>query len=91
MITTISISILSCLVIILGYTTFNLLKKNEKAEDILISYKEYIDKLSSQIEESSQKIKNIDEKGVFDNDDEIGWFFKEVKKIQSSLEKFKIN
>jgi hypothetical protein len=91
MISIIIISILSCLVVLLGYTTYNLLKKNEKAEDILISYKEYIDKLSSQIEESNQKIKEIDEKGVFDSDDEIGWFFKELKKIQSSLEKFKIN
>jgi hypothetical protein len=91
MISIIIISILSCLVVLLSYTTFNLLKKNEKAEDILISYKEYIDKLSSQIEESNQKIKEIDEKGVFDSDDEIGWFFKELKKIQSSLEKFKIN
>jgi Tfp pilus assembly protein PilE len=91
MISIIIISILSCLVVLLSYTTYNLLKKNEKAEDILISYKEYIDKLSSQIEESNQKIKEIDEKGVFDSDDEIGWFFKELKKIQSSLEKFKIN
>jgi len=91
MISIIIISILSCLVILLGYTTYNLLKKNEKAEDILISYKEYIDKLSFQIKESNQKIKEIDEKGVFDSDDEIGWFFKELKQIQSSLEKFKIN
>ena len=64
MISTIIISILSCLVIILGYTTYNLLLKNEKAEDILISYKEYIDQFRSQLKESSQKIKEIDEKGI---------------------------
>jgi uncharacterized protein YnzC (UPF0291/DUF896 family) len=91
MISTIVISILSCLVIILGYTTYNLLLKNEKAEDILISYKTYIDQFRSQLKESSQKIKEIDEKGIFDSDDEIGWFFKEIQKIQSSLDKFKID
>jgi len=91
MISIIIISILSCLVILLGYTTYNLLKKNEKAEDILISYKTYIDQFRSQLKESSQKIKEIDEKGVFDSDDEIGWFFKEIQKIQNSLDKFKLD
>jgi uncharacterized protein YnzC (UPF0291/DUF896 family) len=91
MISIIIISILSCLVIILGYTTYNLLLKNEKAEDILISYKTYIDQFRSQLKESSQKIKEINEKGVFDSDDEIGWFFKEIQKIQNSLDKFKLD
>jgi uncharacterized protein YnzC (UPF0291/DUF896 family) len=91
MISTITISILSCLVIILGYTTYNLLLKNEKAEDILVSYKTYIDQFRSQIKEASQKIQKIDEKGIFDSDDEIGWFFKEIQKIQSSLDKFKLD
>ena len=33
-----AIIILSVLVVILGYTTFNLLRKNEKQEDILAGY-----------------------------------------------------
>ena len=39
------ISILFILVIILGYTTLNLMKKQEKSEDILVGYLEYLDKL----------------------------------------------
>ena len=36
MITT--IIILGCLVVVLGFTTFNLLRKNEAQEDIVVSY-----------------------------------------------------
>ena len=50
MIETIVISILAVLVVILGFTTYNLLRKNEKAEDILASYQVYLDQLSRIIE-----------------------------------------
>ena len=43
---------LSVLVVILGFTTLNLLRKNEKAEDILVGYLEYLDKISRVIESS---------------------------------------
>ena len=29
-------------------------------------------------------------KGTFEGDDEIGWFFKQIKVIQNRLSKFKI-
>ena len=49
--------ILSVLVVILGFTTFNLMRKNEKQEDILSEYLNYLDNLSRTIEisERSQK------------------------------------
>ena len=46
----VSTSILGILVVILGFTTVNLLRKQEKAEDVLISYMEYLDKLSRTID-----------------------------------------
>ena len=91
MILEIIIIILSLLVVILGYTTFNLLRKNEKAEDIIISQQELIDNIETQINISDKRLNQIDQKGMFKSDDEIGWFFKEVKKIQSNLSKFKNN
>ena len=42
--------ILSVTVVILGFTTFNLLKKNEQQEDILAGYMEYLSKISGVIE-----------------------------------------
>jgi len=91
MILEIIIGILSILVIILGYTTFNLLKKNEQAEDILLSYYDFFSKISEQIVTSEKKLKKIDEKGTFKSDDEIGWFFNEIKKIQRNISRFKPN
>ena len=91
MILEIIIGILGLLVVILGYTTFNLLRKNEKAEDIIISQSDFIEKITSQIDASQKRLEKIDEKGTFQGDDEIGWFFNEVKIIQNDLSRFKIN
>ena len=65
MIYTIIISALTVLVVILGYTTFNLLRKNEKQEDVLVGYMEYLDRLSRVIEASDQKLKEVDAKEFF--------------------------
>ena len=91
MILEIIIGVLGFLVVILGYTTFNLLVKNEKAEDIIVSQNNFIDKITSQINKSKKRLDKIDEKGTFKSDDEIGWFFNEVKKIQNDLSRFKSN
>ena len=85
------LGILGFLVVILGYTTINLLRKNEKAEDIIISQNVFIEEVSSQIEKSEKRLDEIDERGVFKSDDEIGWFFNEVKQIQNNISRFKTN
>ena len=90
MIETIIISILGVLVVILGFTTFNLLRKNEKQEDILVGYLEYLDTLSKVIEASDKKLKEIDHSGVFKADDEVGQFFKSVLELQDILNDFKL-
>jgi hypothetical protein len=84
------IFVLLLLVVILGYTTFNLLKKNEKQEDILASYLTYLNKISDIIETSDKKIHEVDVKGSFQSDDEIGFFFTNIKMIQDVLNQFKI-
>ena len=86
-----AIIILSIVVIVLGYTTFNLLRKNEKTEDIILSQNIFIDNFSEQIDASQKRLNEIDEKGTFQGDDEIGWFFNEVKIIQNDLSRFKID
>tara|TARA_R110000744_G_scaffold324377_1_gene430177 strand:+ start:151 stop:429 length:279 start_codon:yes stop_codon:yes gene_type:complete len=91
MILEVIIGIISLLVVILGYTTFNLLRKNEKAEDIILSQTEFLQKLSSQIDESQKQLEKIDEAGTFKSDDEIGWFFNEILKLQNDLSRFKID
>jgi len=90
MIVYIVIAVLSLLVIFLGFTTFNLMRKQEKAEDILVTYMQYLDNLSRTIEISDKKLKEIDYKGTFKSDDEIGFFFEAVKQIQDILNEFKV-
>lgn len=86
----IAIVILSLMVVILGYTTFNLLKKNEKQEDILMGYMSYLNKISDIIEMSDKKLKEVDAKESFKSDDEVGFFFESIKQIQSILNQFNI-
>jgi uncharacterized membrane protein YukC len=84
------IIILSLLVIILGYTTFNLLKKNEAQEDILAGYMSYLNKFSDIIEFSDKKLKEVDAKGSFKSDDEVGFFFEQIKALQDILNSFNV-
>ena len=86
----ITINIQGGLCIVLGFTTYNLMTKNEKLEDIAVSYRDYIKKLQQHIEFVETKVQKIDEKGTFRGDDEIGWFFQNIKTLQKSISKFKI-
>ncbi len=92
-----TIILLLMLIVTLGYTTYNLLKKNEKLEDmvenqneILSSYNTYLNKISDIINTSDKKIHEVDIKGSFQSDDEIGFFFTNIKMIQDVLNQFKI-
>ena len=65
----------------LGFALWNLLKKNESLED-------FITKQSDAINECNKRLNEIDDKGIFYADDQVGWFFKEIKKIQTALNEF---
>jgi len=66
----------------------NLILKNEKLEDIKTEYEDFISKQSEAIQACDQRLKQIDDKGIFYADDQIGFFFKEVQKIQEALNEF---
>jgi|TARA_B100000902_G_scaffold17908_4_gene21501 predicted nucleic acid-binding protein len=87
----IAIIILSILTVVLSYTTWNLLRKIEKQEDIILQYDEYIKEFNKQIDIADERLKKVDEKGLFKSDDEIGWFFNQIKVIQDGISRFKIN
>lgn len=61
----------------------NLIKKNESMED-------FINKQSEAITACDARLKEVDNKGSFIADDEIGWFFTEVKTIQEALNEFRM-
>jgi hypothetical protein len=76
--------------VILGFTTYNLLRKNEKQEDIVAGYLVYLDNLSRTIEVSDKKLKELDRGGVFEKDDEVGVIFQSILKIQEILNDFNL-
>jgi hypothetical protein len=86
----VAICVLSVLVVILGFTTFNLMKKQEKSEDILAGYLNYLDRLSRVIEISDKKLKEVDRAGIFEKDDEVGIIFQSILNIQEILNEFNL-
>ena len=90
MINYIIIGILVILLGVLGYTTLNLLRKNETAEDLIIGYLGYLERLSQVIELTDEKLKKLDNRGSFKSDDEIGFFFNQVMELQKILNEFNI-
>ena len=91
------IAILALSVVILGFTTFNLLRKLEryedelnKRQDAIISYQEYINGLGSTVEFINKRIKEIDVKGTFSSDDEVGFFFDRLKMLNDMLKPYNV-
>ena len=75
------IIILTLVITVSFFVIRNLIQKNEKLED-------FITKQSEAIEACEQRLKQLDDKNIFYADDEIGFFFKEVQKIQDALNEF---
>jgi hypothetical protein len=73
------------LVIFGGYL---LISKNSKYEKLIVEQQQYIDAIGIIIENSSNIIKELDSKGAFEADDEVGTFFRNLKEIQSVLDQF---
>lgn len=82
------LNILLVLVVILLFATYNLLRKVEKQEDIIRDQDEYIRVIVEAIEYSNIRLKEVDEKGAFQGDDEIGWFFQNLKELQEALNQY---
>ena len=78
----ITLSIILTVVITASFFVIrNLIQKNEKLEDFIV-------KQSEAITACDVRLKQLDQKGSFVADDEIGFFFKEVEKIQEALNEF---
>lgn len=67
------------------YVIYNLLKKVEKYEDAIVSQSIFIDKFTGVVEYVDKKLEELDHKGSFKSDDEIGFFFEEVKVLNGLL------
>ena len=79
------IGILGFVIIVLGFTTWNLLMKNEKAEDLINEQETLINDLTSSVIKIDEVITQLDSSGAFENDDEIGTFFEQIKSMRDTL------
>jgi hypothetical protein len=71
-----------------AYVIKNLLKKVETYEEDISLKDEFIEKFKSMVEEASAKIKQIDLNGTFEADDEVGYFFNNLKNITLTLDAY---
>ena len=87
----VTLSIILAVVVVTSFFIIrNLIKQAEKLEDIQTEYENFISKQSEAINICNERLKQIDSKGIFKSDDEIGWFWEELKKIQDALNEFTI-
>ena len=83
--------LIGVLVVILSFLFYflrNLLIKVEKYEDVVRDQVEYLQNISKLVAQSQSNLKDIDSRGVFESDDEVGEFFKILKSIQEELNRY---
>lgn len=83
-----TIILLSLTTIILVYTTWNLLRKNEAHEDVVEEQEQLLSEIASRVDSSMARMKEIDRIGSFEADDETGFVFKQMYEVISQLEEY---
>jgi len=83
----IAIIILSLALLGSLYANYNLLKNYEQSEEYVENLESWVNQFSKTVTEMNQRLKKIDKRGSFSSDDEVGYFFKELKNIITELNK----
>ena len=73
---------------VLGFSTINLLRKNEAYEDVVEEQEVLISDIASKIDSSMARMKEVDKLGSFEADDETGFIFKNLYEIIEELENY---
>jgi hypothetical protein len=79
------ILILLILVAVLGYGCWNLLIQAEQLENDCQMYIDIISEVRDKVLDVEIQLKEIDIKGSFEADDEVGFVFKEIKQLSAEL------
>jgi hypothetical protein len=84
------IAIILWIASIVAYIIYNLLTKNEKLERMIEERDIYINNLDAVIEDINKRLQEVDMKGTFASDDEVGFFFNSLKQMSETLNVYKI-
>lgn len=79
---------LSILLVVALYIIYNLFRKVELLETMAEKHSDYLVRLNDMVAVSTKRLNEIDDKGAFSSDDEIGWFFTYVKQVQDLLKQY---
>ena len=74
--------------IIFIYILRNLLIKVEKYEDEVVKLQDTLSTIQNTLADSKKHLNQLDERGVFESDDEVGYFFEQMKAVQNELDRF---
>lgn len=77
------------LILLFIFIIWNLYNKVSKYESVLKLYTSYILEFSKAIKFTDERLREIDQRGSFEADDEVGFFFEQVKHLQEVLNNFK--
>lgn len=75
---------------IIGYFIRNLIIQNEKLTRLVEERDIYINNLDAVIEDITKRLQEIDNRGTFASDDEVGFFFNSLKQMSETLNVYKI-
>jgi hypothetical protein len=82
------IYILLCVIItIVGFTTWNILRKYENATDSLLESEDKLIDIKRSLAGTLDKMKEIDRKQMFESDDDVGQIFKQLKDLIDELDR----
>lgn len=80
-----TVVILSVLTLVFGYTTYNLLRKNEQLEDDLNESDKFIVSIFDNLDKAYERLQTVDRLGSFEADDESGFIFDKIKTILEDI------
>ena len=82
--------ILGIIILGLSYVVYNLNRKVIKQEEVIEDQVGYLRNVAYLINESKIYVEQLDEKGAFRSDDEVGVFFNFMKEIQETINAYRL-
>ena len=80
-----AIILLSIALVASLFANYNLLNNYEQSEEYVENLETWVKEFSKTITNMNQELDKIDKRGSFSSDDEVGYFYKELKNIISKL------
>jgi hypothetical protein len=85
--TIIVITLLICIIAALAFGCYNLIKQNESLEEATLFYQSKLEEIREKVLQTEVELKELDIRGAFEADDEVGFVFQNIKELSSELTK----